>query len=106
VDETPDLARGLAELWRELAAGGALLLAPDAFIAGAAAELDSRLVADDADLEIDGIGSTSMSISTEPQSDVSSRPLGSPSFSQRFAVMLTDASGVVCYSTVTDTAFG
>ncbi|WP_134670237.1 PIN domain-containing protein [Halorussus marinus] len=55
VDKTPALARAAAELQNDLATSGSPLSARDAFIAGAAAGLDERLVVADSDFDIDGL---------------------------------------------------
>ena len=55
VDETESFARAAGELQDELRRHGEPLAARDAFIAGAAAELDERLVAADDDFDVPGL---------------------------------------------------
>lgn len=55
VDETAAFARAAGEIQDELRHSGEPLAARDAFIAGAAVELDERLVAADTDFDVAGL---------------------------------------------------
>lgn len=55
VDGTSTVARSAAELQGELQRRGAVLSARDAFIAGAAAAFDERLVTADVDFAVEGL---------------------------------------------------
>ena len=56
VEESAALARDAAELLEFVASRGSPLAARDAYIAGAAASLDERLVASDSDFDTDALG--------------------------------------------------
>lgn len=56
VEESAALARTAAELLEYVASRGSPLAARDAYIAGAAASLDERLVASDSDFDTDALG--------------------------------------------------
>lgn len=55
VDESRELARAAAELQNDLQQRGEPLAARDAYIAGAAKELDESLVVADSDFDVEGI---------------------------------------------------
>jgi len=55
VDETAGMARAAGELQASLQESGKTLAARDAYIAGAAVELDERLAVADEDFDVDGI---------------------------------------------------
>jgi tRNA(fMet)-specific endonuclease VapC len=55
VDQTPEMARGAAQLQNELHQQGQTLTARDAFIAGTAKSLGDSLVVADSDFDVDGL---------------------------------------------------